>query len=129
MTPSAAREPLVGALVGSLRADLIGPQPLYLTAFPDFDHALPVLPGFSDHSRRNDACPCMFNPDLQLMLWCDYANPSLREADVGSLYTLSETDKDGATVQHLFFTDDIRVIRVYLASPLVSSQATPHAGR
>ena len=51
----------------------------YKTEFPDFDYELPVIPGFVDQSWHNDVCPSLVNEELDVILWCDYADASKRE--------------------------------------------------
>jgi hypothetical protein len=42
------------------------------TEFPDFNEELPVIEGFEDQSWHNDACPCLINETMHLILYVDY---------------------------------------------------------
>ncbi len=71
--------------------------PWYKREFPNFDRDLPSVPGFEDHSWHNDTSPKLGRPpnpeepdELDLVIWCDYADPALREYPDGKLYLLQD---------------------------------------
>jgi hypothetical protein len=52
----------------------------YLSEFPDFDYKIPAIPGMTDTSWHNDACPTFTAEDrFLLQLFCDYIAPEKRE--------------------------------------------------
>ena len=69
----------------------------YLTEFPDFDYALPTLPGFADESWHNDICPKLVRSLVPyydspiVTVWCDYADPDRRESMKSRRYTIALT--------------------------------------
>jgi hypothetical protein len=70
--------------------------------FPDFDYDLPEIDGFADTSWHNDVCPSLTGPH-DLILWCDYADPSKREYADSKRFLLvqgvyGESDENQATL-------------------------------
>ena len=66
----------------------------YLREFPDYDSTLPSLDGFMDNSWHNDTCPSMINTVWDLVLFCEYEDPNLRECG-GKKFALHHSKKDG----------------------------------
>lgn len=82
----------------------------YRDEFPDFDYELPVIPGFEDHSWHNDVCPSLVSTDRKLNLWCDYADPKLREMDDGKRFTLVAGEYGEEEQTTLCVSDDLAEI-------------------
>ena len=91
----------------------------YLTAFPDYDADLPQLRGYHDDSWADDVCPslsCVLeyhtihgNTDgATIKIWCDYADPALRELG-GARYTVTVSLDDDAP-QTIAASDDWQTI-------------------
>lgn len=88
--------------------------------FPEYDTALPVVPGFVNTSWHNDMCPSlsMLLPALgyEVRLLCDYLNPDLREENDGGkqfvlcIYSGSQVDGDHEEVYQQDFDAVLPII-------------------
>ena len=84
----------------------------YLKEFPDYDSNLPALEGFVDDSWHNDTCPSLFNFDLNLKLYCDYAAEDKRECGGTLRFTLYyQKGDDWFNNSYIADSDDIEIIK------------------
>lgn len=87
------------------------------TEFPEFDEDLPEIEGFEDQSWHNDACPCLINETLHLILYVDYDDfdkcefPDARRSGEMKKYHLMELSEDNQVVggpeSQILETDEI----------------------
>src|SRR5437868_3478858 len=78
----------------------------YHVEFPDFDYTIPAVPGMADQSWHNDVCPVLRGNGVEL--WCDYADPALREFGADTKrFTINRLDSEGAnTGECMLMTDN-----------------------
>ena len=80
-------------------------MPSYTKEFPDFGPMDVVIPeGFKDTSWHNDICPSFSSATHKI--WVDYANPTDRELEYQSRFTLCLIDADGEYIDTLTQSDD-----------------------
>jgi hypothetical protein len=85
----------------------------YLREFPDYDSTLPSLEGFIDNSWRHDTCPAMINTTFDLLLFCGYEDPSLREHEGKKFALYNNTIDDG--IMFITESDSIDEIKEAIA--------------
>lgn len=83
------------------------------TEFPDYDGELPSIPGYTDTSWHNDACPSIgrdYGDGVRVRVWCDYVDPEKRECPESKRFAIaaySPTDEDGTV---MLDTDSISLV-------------------
>lgn len=91
----------------------------YQIEFPDYPVAdMPSIPaGFVDVSWHNDACLSFMNEERRLVIWCDFADPAMREyGDDHPRFSLNRTDECGAFESDVWAGDDFGEVLVILAT-------------
>jgi hypothetical protein len=86
----------------------------YKNAFPNFDHQIPQIEGFSDDSWKNDACPSLVKQlpnGAFIKIYIDYLNQDLSDfSDLPKseyfIYSLGIYDSE-ENYQHILNTNNL----------------------
>ena len=87
----------------------------YIKEFPDYDGELYIPKGFNDYSWHNDVCPHVEkrydneNLEIDVCIWQDYIDISLREREIGKRYLFQIKVNDG--VLFSCETDDLEKVK------------------
>ena len=86
----------------------------YEKNFPDFTLAVVIPLGFEDSSWCSDTMPNWFNGELDVYLWIDYSDKSLRASTENKQYSLQSSFDLVRTGDDLIATDNYDEILAYL---------------